>query len=325
MREAFPFPGKSNNSVTWCGFFFPRGTGAALLNTIFGIFFLPFHHRHSPLPFPMSYLRPLALLSSLLAIVGSAEAALSITSLSYTYSQSFDSLANTGTNVAFTNDSTIQGWSLFRQPAPGTAMTTYNAGTGSSNTGAIYSFGATGSNERALGGTASGGPVFGSPAAGSVAAWIAVAFTNQTAETLDSITVGFDGEQWRDGGAATPTAQTMVLQWGIGTAFTDVTTWNTPGGSFNWASPVTVNTSTGAAVDGNVAGLVADRGGVISDLGLGVGSTLWIRWVENNDSGNDHGLAIDNFEVTGVTAAPEPAAALLGSLGLIALLARRRH
>lgn len=271
----------------------------------------------------MSYLRPLALLSSLLAVVGSAEAALSITDLSFTYSENFNSLASTGTNNAFANDSTLAGWSLFRQPAPGTAMTTYNAGNGGSNTGAIYSFG-TAAGDRALGGTASGGAVFGSPAAGAVAAWIAVAFTNNTAQTLDSITVGFDGEQWRDGGAATPTAQTMVLQWGIGTAFTDVTTWNTPGGTFNFASPVNVNTGSGAAVDGNVAGLVADRGGLISDLDLEVGSTLWIRWIENNDAGNDHGLAIDNFEVTAVTGVPEPAAVFLGALGLLGLLRRRR-
>jgi hypothetical protein len=26
-----------------------------------------------------------------------------------------------------------------------------------------------------------------------------------------------------------------------------------------------------------------------------VGDTLWIRWVEKNDMGNDHGMAIDNF------------------------------
>lgn len=271
----------------------------------------------------MSYLKPLALASSLAVLIGSAEGALSIVDLSYTYSQNFNSLASAGTGNAFTNDSTIAGWSLFRQPAPGTAMTTYNAGTGSSNTGAIYSFG-TAADDRALGGTASGGAVFGSPAAGSVAAWIAVAFTNNTGETLDSITIGFDGEQWRDGGAPTPVAQTMVLQWGIGTAFTDVTTWNTPGGAFNWSSPVTANTTTGAAVDGNVAGLVADRGGEISDLNLADGSTLWFRWIENNDTGNDHGLAIDNFEVTAV-AVPEPAAALLGSLGLLALLFRRRN
>lgn len=272
----------------------------------------------------MNYFRSLAAASTLTALAGSAQGALSITDLSYTYSQNFDGLANTGTGVAFTNDSTLPGWSLFRQPAPGTAMTTYNTGTGSTNAGAMYSFGAASATDRALGGLASGGAVFGSPSAGTVAAWIGVAFTNNTSDGLASITVGFDGEQWRDGGAATPTTQTMVLQWGVGATFAAVTTWTSPGGNFDWSSPVAANLTTGAAVDGNTTGLVSGRGGTISGLSLAVGDTLWIRWLENNDFGNDHGLAIDNFQVTAVTAVPEPAAALLGSLGLILMLRRRR-
>jgi hypothetical protein len=272
----------------------------------------------------MSPLRIFTVASTLAAFGGSAQGALSITDLSFTYSQNFDSLANTGTGNAFANNSTLPGWSLLRQPAPGTAIASYNAGTGSSNAGAIYSFGATGSTDRALGGVASGGAVFGSPSAGSVAAWIAVAFINNTTNGLASITVGFDGEQWRDGGAATPTIQTMVMQWGIGDTFDAVTAWTNPGGNFDWSSPVAANTGTGAAVDGNSLGLVSGRGGTISGLALDVGDTLWIRWVENNDFGNDHGLAIDNFQVTALTAVPEPTTALLGALGVLGLLRRRR-
>ena len=28
------------------------------------------------------------------------------------------------------------------------------------------------------------------------------------------------------------------------------------------------------------------------------GETFWIRWIERNDAGNDHGLAIDNFTLS---------------------------
>jgi hypothetical protein len=35
-----------------------------------------------------------------------------------TYSQNFDTLAQTGTNITWSNDSTIPGWYLFRQPSP---------------------------------------------------------------------------------------------------------------------------------------------------------------------------------------------------------------
>jgi autotransporter-associated beta strand protein len=141
-----------------------------------------------------------------------------------------------------------------------------------------------------------------------VAGYIAFAATNSSPATLTSFTVGFDGEQWRDGGAngGTPVTQPMVLQYGFGTLFTDVTTWNEPGANFNWTAPVFTNTTTGAAVDGNGAGLVTGLGGTINGLDWTTGQTLWVRWVERNDAGNDHGLAIDNFAFawTGTTIVP---------------------
>jgi uncharacterized protein (TIGR03382 family) len=48
-----------------------------------------------------------------------------------------------------------------------------------------------------------------------------------------------------------------------------------------------------------------------------------VRFTERNEAGNDHGLAIDNFEITKV-AVPEPTAALLGAFGLLGILRRRR-
>lgn len=48
------------------------------------------------------------------------------------YSQNFDTLTNSGTPT-WTNDSTLTGWFLFRQPSPGTAITTYGVDNGDSN------------------------------------------------------------------------------------------------------------------------------------------------------------------------------------------------
>jgi hypothetical protein len=213
------------------------------------------------------------------------------------YAQNFDSLALSGTNVAWSNGSTLPGWYLFRQPVQGTAITAYSASDGSSNSGSFYSYGAGSSGERALGGLGSGGTYFGSPASGNIAGWIAFAATNETGADIGSITLAFDGEQWRNGGNTS--AQAMVLEYGFGDSFDAVTAWSAPGGSFDWTSPVA--TSTAAAVDGNVAGKVAGRGGVLNSLDWNPGETIWIRWVERNDSGNDHGLAIDNvsFAVPG--------------------------
>lgn len=245
-----------------------------------------------------------------------------------TYNQDFNSLSASGTSNAWANDSTISGWYLFRRTSASdttpVAITNYDAGAGTSNTGKYWSFGSAGSAERALGGIASGNATnWGSAPSGSVAGWMSVAFDNGTGSTLKRFTVRFDGEQWRDGGAPVPNAQTMVMEYGFGTSFSAVTTWTAAGSSFNWSSPVFVNTTTGAAVDGNAAGLVGGVGGTINGLSWAPGAKMFIRWIENNDVGNDHGLALDNFSFT-ADAIPEPASITLLSLfGCVAFGLRR--
>ena len=259
-----------------------------------------------------------------LAALPAAHAAIVISAAGQAYAQNFDTLTTSTTAVTWTNDSTLAGWSLFAAPAPGTAITSYLGGTGSVNTGSFYSFG-TAASDRALGGVGSGGAYFGSPASNAVGGWIAASFTNTSGSALDGFAVNFDGEQWRNGGNTS--AQSMVLQYGFGASFGAVGTWTTPGPLFDWAS--TVNTATAAAVDGNVAGKVAGRGGSII-TNWNAGDTLWLRWIENNDVGNDHGLAIDNFSLTAgqsVSAVPLPAALplLAAGMGLFGWIGRRRE
>ena len=214
---------------------------------------------------------------------------ITITAPNTPYVQNFNTLAPSGTNVTWTNNTTIPGWYLFRQPAPGTALSTYNASDGSGTTGSMYSFGATSSSERALGAIASGATYWGSPGTGAVAGWIAVGFLNNTGQTIDLAEVFFDGEQWR---AANTASQSLIFEYGIGASFTTVTTWTAPGGPFNFNSPV--NTTAGA-IDGNTTGKVSGLGGVLGGLGWDDGEILWLRWQVTNAPGNDHGLGIDDF------------------------------
>ncbi len=243
-----------------------------------------------------------------------SQAVIVLTPSSTSYSQNFGSLPTTGTSNAWANDTTLPGWFLFRQPAPGTAITAIAADNGGSTTGTFFSYGTTGSNERALGGVGSGGTYWGSPGNPAVAGWIAAAFTNDAGATITSFTLTFDGEQWRNGGNATP--QTMALQYGFGATFGAVT-WITPGGNFDVTSP-TVGASA-ATLDGNAAAnRLANRGGTITSLAWTTGSTLWVRWIENNDAGNDHGLAIDNFGISTVlTAVPEVSSVLMLSVAAL--------
>ena len=257
-----------------------------------------------------------------IAVPTQANAAVSVPSNgAFSYTQNFDSLATTGTANLWTNDSTLQGWSLFA--SNNTPIASYSTGNGSSTTGSFYSFGTTGSTDRALGGLGSGGTYFGSPgpASGAVAGYIAVAFQNNSGSTLNNFTIGFNGEQWRNGGNTS--TQPMVLEYGIGSSFASVTSWTAPGGNFDWSSPVA--TATASALDGNApANSVLGLGGTVATT-WGAGDTLWIRWVERNDVGLDHGLAIDNLTFS-VSAVPEPEtyALLLAGLGMMGVMARRR-
>lgn len=252
--------------------------------------------------------------SAALVAAMSAQAAVSVTSAAFTYAESFDSLSSTvtspATNVAWTNDSTLAGWSLFR--ASGTVA--YQAGTGSSNTGAIYSFGSANASDRALGSVASG-------STGTIN--YALALTNNTGSALNSFTLRFDGEQWRNGGVAA--VHSLTVQYGFGATYAAVgSSWVTAGAGFDFAS--LVNTTTAAAVDGNVAGKASGLGGTIA-TNWSAGDTLWIRWTDIDNTGSDHGLAIDNVSLSVTAAVPEPStyAMLLAGLGAVGFMARRRR
>ncbi|MCV2353761.1 PEP-CTERM sorting domain-containing protein [Paucibacter sp. B2R-40] len=249
-----------------------------------------------------------------------ALATVTVSDAASTYTQTFDSLANSGAGaIAWANDSTIEGWSLFI--ANGSAAPTYVVNTGATSISSFQSYGSANSTDRALGSQVNNNTYFGA-AAGVVAGWTALAVTN-TGSARTAFSIGFDGEQWRNNGNAT--AQTMVMEYGFGATFASVGTWTAPGGNFDWASPV--HTASPAAVDGNVAGKVAGKGGVVA-ANWAAGETLWVRWVDKNDAGNDHGLAIDNvtFSVDAVAAVPEPStyAMLLAGLGAVGFVARRR-
>lgn len=251
---------------------------------------------------PKYLLASAALLTAL-----SAHASVSVSTTSFTYGQSFDALASAGTGNNWVNDLTLAGWSLFNGT---TALTTYRASGGTDTAGAAYSFGS--GSDRALGSIASGAVA--NPT-------LALALTNNTGVLLDSFTLRFDGEQWRNGGNTA--TQKLTVQYGFGASFASVANWISAGAAFDVNS--LVNTATPGAVAGNSVGLSADLGGTITTV-WAPGSTLWVRWNDINDAGADHGLAIDNVRLS-VTAVPEPStyAMLLAGLGAVGFIARRRR
>jgi hypothetical protein len=166
--------------------------------------------------FPAANIYTASAVGSLLGAIGSFESdepaaksdgrgpEVSIATLGVPITQNFDTLASSG-SPAWTDNSTISGW--YAQFGGGSSPTTYTAGTGSSATGALYSFGVAGANpvtDRALGGVSSGS---------TLTIQYAIQLTNNTGTAITSVDVSFVGEQWRNGGNLT--AQQVEFQYQV--------------------------------------------------------------------------------------------------------------
>src|SRR5215831_2120873 len=158
--------------------------------------------------------------------------AITLTALGTPYLQNFDALSISGT----TNELTIAGWSLTE--SGGNADARYAADNGTSNVGNSYSYGVTGSTDRALGGLQSGSliPIFGAQ------------FINNTGSTLTGLVISYIGEQWRLGTAGR--IDRLSFQYSTNAADLTTGTWiGVPG--LDFVSPDTV---TVGAKNGNTAG-----------------------------------------------------------------------
>lgn len=241
----------------------------------------------------------------------------------FEYTQDFNALSATnGTaTIAWVNDSTLEGWSLFDSKQ--LAKTTYRASNGSDSSGSFYSYGL--DSDRALGAVGAGTAYWGTPASSALSGYVALALRNDSGRVLEGISLYWDAEQWRMA-ASNAGSDALDFRYGVGASFADVSTWTNPGVSFKYNSPVS-NTTTGAGapLDGN-ANAVALGGDIALDWQPG--QTLWVTWIDYNSAGNDHGLAIDNVLLSvAVPAVPEPGAlALLAAgLGIVGAAVRRQR
>ncbi len=212
------------------------------------------------------------------------------------YVQNFDTptLANTGTPT-WTDNSTIGNW--YWQAAAG-APTTYLTGTGTGTGGARYSFGSAAlPNDRAMGSLASGTPV---------ALAEGILLQNTSGQIITDIKITYTGEQWRNGGNATP----QVLSFYYKTSAAIITAL-TPGTNATWtAVPALnftslVNTATAAIVDGNLpANRTTFTNVAIPALALANNDYIMLKWDDLNDAGSDHALAIDDLTISWTVSTP---------------------
>ena len=225
----------------------------------------------------------LALAATLLASVP-VFAQVSITTIGVAVTEDFNTLANTGTS-----STTPTGWVFLETGA--NANATYGTGTGSSNTGDTYSFGAAGSAERA----------FGNLRSGNVITVLGASFNNATGNVIGSLDIAYTGEQWRVGTLGR--LDRLDFQYSLDATSLNTGTW-TDVDALDFVAP----TTTGAigALDGNAAANRTTIFASIGSLSITPGSTFWIRWNDLDATNADDGISVDDFSLTAQTP-PVPA------------------
>jgi hypothetical protein len=241
-----------------------------------------------------------------------------INTVSQVYTQNFDGLPTATVTGAFSSTSGTQAaisgiadWSGAKIAGSSTTGMSLIADNGTSNAGALFSYGATALGERALGLLASG----------SNTAAFGTSFVNNTGITLTSFTLDFTSEFWRSS-----TSTTNVLAFAYGISGGSVTASNylssaamTAATALNVNGPAFVTTN--GALDGNLSSNQALVSGTVA-LTWNPGQTLFIRWQDTDNVGSDAGLAIDNLTFTVI---PEPStyALLIGAAAFGVIAVRR--
>ena len=227
----------------------------------------------------MRSLRPSLVVLSILATALPA-AAISIAQFNAPIVENFDTLAGSGTS-----SSLPAGWSLAESGTGADA--TYATGTGASTTGNTYSFGASGSAERALG----------TLLTSSLISTIGASFANDTGGSIAQLAISFDGEQWRLG--ATGRTDRLDFAYSLdGATWTDVDALDLLGAN---------STGVTGALDGNAAANRITISHTSTGLNISPGGSVFLRWSDFNATSSDDGLAIDNFALTaGEAGLPPP-------------------
>ena len=207
---------------------------------------------------------------------------------------------------------TLLGWYASKVSVDNTNI---SAGSGTSTTGGIYSFGTNGINsasDRALGSLASAGNTYA----------FGVRFTNDTIFAQSNLTIAYSGEQWRNGGSSV--VETDVFYYAVSSApitnSYSVATW-TSFSSLNFTSRI--SSASSAPLDGNAA---ANRQVFSNIILTGVvvqpGQELFLRWADTDDTNSDDALAIDDLTVafSATTASTNASPAAVPTNGILTLM-----
>ncbi len=256
------------------------------------------------------------------------------------YVQTFDSLPLHGTTAMTTNTLVGAGFNMPEWIFADSGTKTLNsiiADDGNNSTGGIYSYGSTGSSDRALGSlnSTNSGDVF-----------TGLRIKNNTGKSTGLYVIQFDLEQWRDGGNTSNSTQDILLSYKLYDSGTFTSQDLKNGTGFSSANIVwqEINQTTGVvgsqhfnntialpnagtlpiALNGNASSNKRRIRAVVQLFNAGKswdqGEEFVFRIGDTDVCGKDNGYGIDNVVVV-----PEPASMAVFGIGLAGLAIRRRR
>lgn len=222
-----------------------------------------------------------------LALSAPATAQIIIDATSLSYLQDFNTLDTLSVN----SSNLPPDWQIFEYGTSSAVNNEYKGNSGTSTTGDVYSYGSSGSTDRALGSLGTSGNK----------AFYGATFQNNTGVTITSIAVHYRGEQWRRG---TSSSDTLLFRYSY-TANNISDTLSSKWTIYNNLSLTTIysGTPTNTALDGNATGKYI----TISDtlqVNIPPGDSFLIEWQDKDAAGSDEGLAIDDLSLTFITNLP---------------------
>jgi len=212
-----------------------------------------------------------------------ASTTIAITSLNTAYFQDFDSLSNDEES-----NNIPEGWVFIESGTSSNGL--YQISPGNLSAPDSYSFGSDGSTDRALGGIQGADliPIFGA------------SFTNQTGKKIDTLEIGYTGEQWRSG--TTGRLDKIVFEFSTDATSLETGTWS----EYESLTFFTPDTQKVGAKDGNNPTYRTALESQITGLSIENGESFWIRWRDHDARSNDDGLAVDDFSLTAIGAEEGP-------------------
>jgi hypothetical protein len=196
----------------------------------------------------------------------------------FTLTENFNAMATTGSNNSLPNS-----FEFAYNESPGNL--TYSADNGSNSLGDTYSYGSTGSTDRALGEITSS----------AVHSTLGACFTNNTNHAITSFVVGYTGEEWRRGQSGGPVDKLdFQFSTALGATLTSGTYIDVD--ELDFTSPATA--TAGSTVGNSAANrTVFAPFAITPSAPIQPESTFYIRWAPLNISGANDGLAIDDFSI----------------------------